>query len=405
MSIEENYIETEFQAPVQIKGYCHESFQDVAEIFAQNFKKYEEIGSAICVVIDGEVTVDLYAGYKNELKTDEWSKETLSVAFSSTKAALALCAHILIDRGELNTKEKVNTYWPEYGKKGKENTTVEMILNHSAGLPALKTKVREGGFLDWEYMVRLLEDEEPFWIPGTKTGYHMMTTGWLIGEIIRRVSGKSLGQFFSDEISKPLNLDYWIGLPESKDERVAKVTPYRSSPSDKPSGFADAFRTNPASIQRLSLTNTGGYDYNAKETYRSELGSVGGITNAKSLANMLAPLAQNNEKLLSKNSVKRLSKSYVISDIDYMLLLPTNFSEGFMLNMDNRNIFEGEGGSFMIGPNAFGHVGYGGSSITFADPDCKMSFGYLVNKLGGEYLISERGQNLINASYKCIKKQ
>ena len=139
-----------------------------------------------------------------------------------------------------------------------------MILNHSAGLPALKTKVKEGGFLDWEYMVRLLEDEEPFWIPGTKTGYHMMTTGWLIGELIRRVSGKSLGQFFSDEISKPLNLDYWIGLPESKDERVAKVTPYRSSPSDKPSGFADAFRTNPASIQRLSLTNTGGYDYNAK---------------------------------------------------------------------------------------------------------------------------------------------
>ena len=106
MSIEENYIQTEFQAPVKIKGYCHESFQDVAEIFAQNFKKYEEIGSAICVVIDGEVIVDLYAGYKNELRTDEWSEETLSVAFSSTKAALALCAHLLIERGELNTKEK-----------------------------------------------------------------------------------------------------------------------------------------------------------------------------------------------------------------------------------------------------------------------------------------------------------
>ena len=155
-------------------------------------------------------------------------------------------------------------------------------------------------------------------------------------------------------------------------------------------------------MQKLSLTNTGGYDYNAKETYRAEIGGVGGITNARSLAGMLTPLAQNNEKLLSKSSVKKLSESNVKSSIDNMLLFPTNFSEGFMLHMDNRSKFEGEGGSFMIGPNAFGHVGFGGSSATFADPDCKMSFGYLVNKLGGEYLINERGQSLINASYNSI---
>jgi CubicO group peptidase (beta-lactamase class C family) len=155
-------------------------------------------------------------------------------------------------------------------------------------------------------------------------------------------------------------------------------------------------------MQKLSLTNTGGYDYNANETYRAEIGGVGGITNARSLAGMFTPLAQNNEKLLSKSAVKRLSESNVKSDIDNMLLLPTNFSEGLMLHMDNRDSFEGEGGSFMIGPNAFGHVGFGGSSATFADPDCKMSFGYLVNKLGGEYLISERGQSLISASYNCI---
>ncbi len=396
-------VETKFESSVVIKGSCHEDFQEVAEIFAENFDKYEEIGSSLCVVIDGETTVDIWAGYKNEQGTDEWDENTLSVAFSSTKAALALCAHLLIDRGELNTKEKVTKYWPEYGKKGKEVTTVEMILNHSAGLPALRTQVQEGGFFDWDYMVKLLENEEPFWIPGEETGYHMMTTGWLIGELVKRVSGKSLGDFFNDEISKPYNLDYWIGLPQSEDKRVAKVTPFKPGPSDKPSGFATAFRTNPNSMQKLSLTNTGGYDYNAIETYRAEIGGVGGITNARSLAGMFTPLAQNNEKLLSKSSVKRLSKSSVKSDIDNMLLFPTNFSEGFMLNMDNRGRFEGEGGSFMIGPNAFGHVGFGGSSATFADPDCKMSFGYLVNKLGGEYLINERGQSLINASYNCIK--
>ena len=399
----DNLVEIEFKSPTPIKGSCHKDFQKVAETFAQNFEKYGEIGSSVCVVVDGEITVDLWAGYKNEQRKEEWDRNTLSIAFSSTKAALAVCAHLLIDRGELNTKEKVTKYWPEYGKKGKEDTTVEMILNHSAGLPALKTEVKEGGFLDWDYMVELLENEEPFWVPGEETGYHMMTTGWLIGELIKRVSGKSLGKFFNDEISDPYNLDYWIGLPESEDERVAKVTPFKSSPNDKPSGFAKAFRADQNSIQRLSLTNTGGYDYNSRETYRSELGGVGGITNARSLAGMFTPLAQNNEKLLSKISVKKLSESNVKSGIDNMLLFPTNFSEGFMLHMDNRGSFEGEGGSFMIGPNAFGHVGFGGSSATFADTDRKMSFGYLVNKLGGEYLINDRGQSLINASYNSLK--
>ena len=396
-------VETEFKPSVPIKGSCHEDFQEVAEIFARNFDKYQEIGSSICVVIDGETAVDIWTGHKNEQKTEDWNENTLSVAFSSTKAALALCAHLLIERGELNTKEKVTKYWPEYGKKGKENTTVEMLLDHSAGLPALRTEVKKGGFFDWDYMIKLLENEKPFWVPGEETGYHMMTTGWLIGELVRRVSGKSLGQFFNDEISEPYNLDYWIGLPGSEDGRVAKVSPFKPSPTDKPSGFATAFRTNPNSMQKLSLTNTGGYDYNAIETYRAEIGGVGGITNARSLAGMFTPLAQNNEELLSKSSVKKLSKSNIKSDIDNMLLFPTNFSEGFMLHMDNRDNFEGEGGSFMIGPNAFGHVGFGGSSATFADPDCKMSFGYLVNKLGGEYLVNERGQSLINASYKSIK--
>ena len=395
-------VDLQYNSSVQISGYCHEDFQEVSEIFAQNFDQYNEIGSSLCVVVDGETAVDIWGGYTNEQRTDEWNNETLSVAFSSTKAALALCAHILIEREELKTEDKVVKYWPEYGKKGKEETTVGMILNHTAGLPALATPVEQGGFFDWEYMIGLLENEEPFWIPGEKTGYHMMTTGWLIGELIKRVTGKSLGEFFNDEVSKPYNLEYWIGLPDSEVDRVAKVTPFKSSPSDKPSEFAEAFRSNPNSMQRLSLTNTGGYDYNSVDTYKAEIGGVGGITNARSLAEMLTPLAQNNEKLLSKNTVKRLSKSYSVPGKDSMLMLPTRFSEGLMIHMDNRDNFEGEGGSFIIGPSSFGHVGFGGSSATFADPEYKISFGYMVNKLGGEYLISERCQNLINASYTSL---
>ena len=277
------------------------------------------------------------------------------------------------------------------------------MCSSDLGIPALKTKVKEGGFLDWGYMVQLLENETPFWEPGKETGYHMMTTGWLIGELINRVSGKKLGEFFNSELREPHKLDYWIGLPETEDYRVAEIIPFTPSPNDKPSDFATTFRNNPDSMQRLSLTNTGGYDYNAKETYRAELGAIGGIADARSLAKLLTPLAQNNEKLLSRDTVSKLSKSNIKTSIDSMLLFPTNFSNGFMLNMDNTKNFEGEGGSFMIGPNAFGHVGYGGSSATFADPDYKISFGYLTNKLGGEYLINERAQSLISAVYQCIR--
>ncbi len=231
----------------------------------------------------------------------------------------------------------------------------------------------------------------------------MMTTGWLIGELIRRVTGKSFGEFFNNELAQPYGLNYWIGLPEAEDERVAEIIPFVPSPSDKPSGFASVFKNNKNSMQRLSLTNTGKYDYNAKETYRAELGAIGGIADARSLAKLLSPLAQNNEELLTRETVKKLSKSNIRSSIDNMLLFPTNFSNGFMLNMDNRSVFKGEGGSFMIGQNAFGHVGYGGSSATFTDPDKKISFGYLTNKLGGEYLINERAQSLINSTYNCLK--
>jgi len=124
VTTEENFVETTFQSSLPIKGYCHEDFQEVAETFTQNFEKYEEIGSSLCVVVDGEITVDLWAGHKNKERTNEWNEKTLSVAFSSTKAALALCAHLLIDRGELNSKAKVSEYWPKYGQKGKEETTV-----------------------------------------------------------------------------------------------------------------------------------------------------------------------------------------------------------------------------------------------------------------------------------------
>ena len=384
-------------------GYCHEDFSEVEKIFNQNFCKYREIGSSLCVIVDGEVVVDIWAGHKNKDQTQEWSEDTLSVAFSSTKAALALCAHILIERGQLDLKEKVTKYWPEYGKNGKEETTVEMILNHSAGLPALRTKVKKDGFLDWDYMVKLIENEKPFWKPGKETGYHMMTTGWLIGELIRRVTGKSLGEFFNNELREPYGLNYWIGLPDTEDERVAEIIPFVPSSNDKPSDFATAFRNNSNSMQRLSLTNTGNYDYNAKETYRAELGAIGGIADARSLAKLLTPLAKNNEELLSKDTVKKLSISNIKTPVDNMLLFPTNFSNGFMLKIDNRANFEGEGGSFIIGPNAFGHVGYGGSSATFVDPDYKISFGYLTNKLGGEYLINNRAQSLINSTYESLK--
>jgi CubicO group peptidase (beta-lactamase class C family) len=280
-----------------------------------------------------------------------------------------------------------------------------MLLNHQAGLPALRSPLPPGAFYDWELMVAALEQEAPFWQPGVRNGYHGSTIGWLVGEVVRRVSGKSLGAFFQDEVAKPLGLDFWIGLPAEMEARVAPMLPADEPLPENP--FLTALH-DPTSLPSLMFLNNGGYmtrpDYDSREAHAAEIGATGGITNARGLASMYAPLACGGGGLVSRDTVARMAAVSSATGQDAVLLFPSRFSLGFMKAMDNRRLPFGTNCSVLFSEDAFGHAGLGGS-IGFADPTAEMSFGYTMNKMGTGGLLNERGQSLIDAVYRSLGYQ
>ncbi|MEH6348283.1 MAG: serine hydrolase domain-containing protein [Bermanella sp.] len=388
-----------------ISGYCKPEFEDVAYEFMQNFTERGEVGASVCIRIGDEKVVDLWGGLANTRSQTPWDEDSLCVVFSCTKAATAMCAHLLIERGLLDLNAPVSQYWPQFAQAGKEDITVAMMLNHSAGLPAFKDPIKANGFNDWDYMVERLEKEAPFWTPGTRNGYHMISYGWTVGELVRRVSGKSLGEFFQEEFSVPLKMDFWIGLPEDEESRVAHMM--MGEPNMKPpfSDFSKAVMSNPSSVSHLALMNNGGHSANSEISHAAQIGGAGGISNARSLSRMFMPLANKGlakgNRYFSENTVAKMGEVSVATLQDAVLLLPTRFSLGFMKSMDNRKNKPGNTESFIIGDRAFGHVGAGGST-GFADPDCNMAFAYTMNKMASGILLNERGQALVDGAYKSL---
>lgn len=384
-----------------IQGSVDPKFQSVADRFAQNFDELDEVGASLCLSVEGETVVDLWGGYRDARRTVPWDRDTISIVFSCTKAATALCAQILVDRGLLDLDAPVARYWPEFGTAGKENATVAMLLNHTVGLPALRAPVPKGGFADWDDMCARYAAETPFWDPGTQNGYHMISFGWLVGEVVRRVSGQSLGAFFASEVADPLGLPFWIGLPEAEDHRLAPVIFHKMTPEDPRTDFMTAMLSDMTSMQALSMLNLGGLDYNDPALHRAEIGGAGGIANARGICGMFTPLANGGGDLLSRARIDAMRAPSVETRRDANLLMPTRFGQGFMLAMDNRAAMGAAHQSFVIGPGAFGHVGAGGS-CGFADPEARMSFAYTMNKMGNGLLMNPRGQGLIDAAYAAL---
>ncbi|MGC6500616.1 MAG: serine hydrolase domain-containing protein [Henriciella sp.] len=385
----------------EVSGSVDPKFAAVREAFEQNFEDRGEIGASVCLSVEGQTVVDLWGGTRDVKTGAPWTEDTVSIVFSCTKAATAICAHILIDRGLLDLNAPVTRYWPEFGKHGKDKTTVAMMLNHESAVPALRDPVKPGGFLDWDYMVSRMEEEDPFWEPGTRNGYHMVNFGWTVGELVRRVSGKSLGTFFADEVAGPTGADFWIGVPDGFDRPIADILPYVPQAGDQLNDFTTALLTDPTSIQALSFLNNGGWDTNAPESHRAEIGGAGGISNARGQVAMYTPLATDNGQLVSSERLAHMSMVTTATNRDATLLAPTRFGPGFMKSMDNRGQPFGDQMSAIIGERAFGHVGAGGS-IGFADPECRLALSYTMNQMGQGLLVNERGQSLIDAAYQAL---
>ena len=386
---------------MSVSGQCDETFRGVREAFERNFRDLGEVGASVCASVNGETVLDLWGGVADPDTGTPWTENTVSVVFSCTKAATALCAHILIDRGQLDPNALVTDYWPGFGKNGKHTTTVQMMLNHESALPALKDPVREGGFRNWDYMISRMEDEAPWWEPGTRNGYHMVNFGWTVGELVRRVSGKSLGQFFDEEIGIPHGVGFWIGVPDGFNEPIAPIRPHIPAEGEALGEFTTKLLTDPTSLQHLSFLNVGGWNPNDPEDQKAQVGGGGGISNARGQVAMYTPLAIGGGNLVSADQLAKMQEVSVATSRDETLLVPTRFASGFMKSMDNRGLPGGANMSAIMGRAAFGHVGAGGS-IGFADPECGLAFSYTMNQMGPGLLLNERGQSLIDATYEAL---
>ena len=392
-----------------VQGTCDPKFQEVRQEFERNFQERGEVGASVCVTVQGQTVVDLWGGQANAGSNTPWQEDTVSVVFSSTKGATALCAHMLASRGQLDLDAPVATYWPEFAQSGKENIPVKMLLSHQAGLPAVRETLPDGAYADWDLIVTALAKEEPFWEPGTRNGYHALTFGWLVGEVVRRVSGKSLGTFFKDEVAGPLGLDFWIGLPEDKESQVAPMIAAEPNPE---SPFFREIAT-PGSMQSIVLLNMGGYmgaepQFDTRAAHAAEIGGAGGVTNGRGLAGMYEPLALGGKKdsveLVNPETLARMGRVASSTGKDAVLVMPTRFALGYMKTMDNRKEPAGVQDSVLVSEAAFGHVGAGGS-FGFADPPAAMSFGYTMNRMGPGAALNDRGQNLVDAVYRALGYQ
>lgn len=383
----------------ELSGTHHADFAAVAEEFAANFADRGELGAAVRVVVNGESVVDHWGGTTAAKDGSDWTADTLITVFSCTKAATALCLHVLIDRGEVALSTPLVDIWPELAA-AQQGATVAMALDHSLGLPAIRQPLERGDCTDWVTMVRALEQTEPWWEPGTRNGYHMLTFGWTVGEIVRRVSGRSLGTYFREEIAEPHGIDFHIGLDPEEHHRVAKISPWRPEPGWE-SAFTDAVVADPEGLAALALLNSGGFSANRPEVWAAEIGAANGLASARGLSDFYRPLADDDGSLLSPEATQRLAAVAGASAIDATLQISSRFGLGVMRSMDNRQAAVGRRESAIIGRQAYGHVGAGGS-IGFADPECGLAFAYVMNQQGPGLLLNERGQSLIDATYRAL---
>jgi CubicO group peptidase (beta-lactamase class C family) len=385
-----------------ISGVADPRFSRVREAFEENFARRGELGAALHVVAGGRTVVDLWGGVADHRTGRVWQGDTPVLIFSATKGATALCAHVLVARGMLDLDAPVSRYWPEFAQAGKERVAVRMLLNHQAGLPAVDRVLRREALFDAATLATALAEQKPYWPPGTAHGYHALTFGWLVGEVVRRVSGKTLGRFFADEIAAPLGLDFWIGLPAEIEPRLALLR--MAPPAKEDSAVTRAMRT-PSSLVAKAFANPPGLlrgsEVNSRAVHAAEIPAMNGIATAPSLARLYALLASGGRldgvDLLDPAAIARLSAVESEGE-DRILLLPTRFASGFMKSVDNR-----PRDSVRMGPNeaAFGHVGAGGS-LGMADPAAGVAIGYVMNQLGHGVMLNERGQQLVDAVYGCL---
>ena len=356
---------------IEIKGHCQAGFEGVWEAFAKNFTEDGDVGASFAATVDGEFVVDIWAGHADAARTVPWERDTIVNVWSTTKAMAALCTLMLVDRGQLDLDAPVADYWPEFAQAGKEKLPVRYLFSHSSGLAGFDEPIPVEALYDWDRITAMLARQAPWWQPGTASGYHGETFGYLLGELVRRITGKTMGAFFREEVAGPLGADFHIGLAAEHDGRVAElIPPVMPKPGD--TGYvAPADQTEIArKMGNLAMS----VSVTTQRAWRAaEIPAINGHGNARSIARVVAALACGGEldgvRLLGMETIEKTIEEQ-ISDSDLVMQVPIRYGLGFGLS-DPR---------WPMGPNprTFFWGGWGGSTVVI-DLDARVSHSYVMN--------------------------
>ncbi|MEU6530629.1 serine hydrolase domain-containing protein [Streptomyces sp. NPDC046928] len=384
--------------PARVHGHCDPRFEAVRTAFEANFRERGELGAAVAVTVGGETVVDLWGGWADGARSRPWERDTLVNVWSTTKGPTALCAHILADRGLLDLDAPVAFSWPEFAAAGKEEVLVRHLLAHRAGLSGLREPHTLQDLYDWELTTRRLAATEPWWAPGTRSGYHALTYGFLVGEVVRRVSGLRPAAFLEREVTGPLGVDFTIGLPEKESGRAAElVQPPAGASGERPAAL-DALP--PAALAALANPAVGADQANTPAWRAAEIPAANGHGTARAVAALYGIFAgggsYGGRKILSPEAAERVREGQGrCRDLVLGAGLGHETEIGLGLWLSGPN------GSYGPNPRAFGHDGFGGS-CGLADPEAGVSLGYVMNRMGPHIADDPRKMSLVDAVYASL---
>ncbi len=356
-------------AEVEIDGVCPPKFGAAKDAFAANLTSGADVGASFAASVDGEIVVDLWGGFADEAQAKPWKRDTIVNVYSTTKTMTALTALLLADRGVLDLTAPVAKYWPEFAANGKADVKVSHLLSHSAGLSGWDEKLKIEDIYDWDRTCALLAAQKPWWEPGSAPGYHALTQGYLVGEVIRRASGKSVGTVFREEIAEPLGADFWIGLPASEDARVGDLIP-------PPKGGTASFAAPPDSVGGRTFNNPvmTALEPRTRAWRAAEIPAAGGIGNARSICEtqtVLANLGVSKGKRIMSEAGARRALEQQVEGNDLVMNIPAKFGMGYGL----------PGELIPLPPQACFWGGWGGSLVV-NDLGSRTCFAYAMNKMG-----------------------
>ena len=388
---------------MEIKGTFDESFSEVVTAFRRNFEDLGEVGASVAIMREGRLVVDIWAGHSDTGLSQPWKRDTITNVFSITKTMATLSALVLADRGDLDVFKPVADYWPEFAANGKEKIEVRHLMSHTSGLSGWDKKITIREICDWRESTAILAEQKPWWQPGTSSGYHALTQGHLVGEVIRRITGESIGEFFAKEIAEPLGADFHIGLGERDFYRVSDVIYPREDIRDQMMERARSLVklgvTDEVAVKTLQNPRNNEDNVNSQWWRKAEIPAANGHGNARSVATIQGLITNGGEingvRLLNTETIDLIFQEQS-NGLDLVFLMPLRFGIGYAL--------PNEEFSFMPQDRRVCFWGGNGGSIIVNDVDENVTISYIMNKMIATPTVGDaRGIGIIEATYKALK--